>query len=1496
MASNLTSASTSWQTDWSKCCLCQTKKNESLTSPHTNPARRIEDGYSLLSRNIPQFHSINQMPIKIDPTRLDDGSGIEATLRKNQAQYHESCRLLFNNTKLQRAEKRSAPAGGGDESSSSSTSSKIPRRISGAKKIECFICEDEGDEDDLTEAMTMKLNKRVNKCAKILNDGKLLAKLSAGDVVAQELKYHGACLAGLYNRERAHLRAQELKSSGEMEKEEAYPIAFSELVTFIMETKAASEALDPPIFRLADLCVLYKQRLQQLGIDNPVVHSTRLKDQLLLHIPELEANHSGRGVLLAYKKDVGSILEQASKYGEAIHLAKAAGMIRRDMLQHKSQFNSTLYGGCPEETVPQSLLQFVCMIEHGADIKSQLQHGASKSDLAMAQLLEYNCFAKYKAGSEVHRHSKDRETPFAVHVGMSVFAKTRKRQLIDMLHDNGVSISYDRVLEISAQLGEAVVAQYVEDGVVCPPVLRKQVFTTSAVDNIDHNPTATTASTSFHGTSVSLFQHPSSGSPGQEREPVKLNADSRVKKVPELPEAFTNVKPAYMMKKPNPPAVPSPTLHSIQPYLKEEYNWLEEVSLTESVGDSLSITWASHHASQKRSQPFEVSITSLLPLIRDQAHSVATIKHAMEKVRDTVAFLNPGQTPVIAADQPLYTLAKQIQWQWPEYGEDKFVIMFGGLHIEMAALRSLGTILENSGWTSAIAEAGVASSGTAESFLTVSSVTRTRLAHQITACCLYKLMKEAYQDYSEESSGSTLTYEDWCDKRRHDSPQFQFWHMVLDMELVIFLLIRSFREGNFDLYRESLSELIPYFFSNNNVNYARWLPVHLRDMMSLEQRHPDVASEFHKGNFVVHKTRKDFSAMAIDQAHEQNNAVVKGDGGAVGLTEDQGALRRWMVAGPEVSRLVAAYEAMSGMKDATVSNKHHEQTLSAQTSFLQKVESLLTVLREMGNPFQDDSADLMVLDTKNIADAALAELVSTHHERGKEKFQTFMEAMQNEGECTFYHPIKKTKASFFKHEQAASSSKEKVLKDDCQLFSRLFISCQSRQCDLQEFFKHENQSIPASLSDSGRLRTCQKSQLTEILQGKVTLPDSDPVGDAIIIDGSALINSLPPRSSKTFDDYASEDILPRVESFGIKYKRVDIVFDVYKKSSLKSEARSKRGQAIRRRVTGTSKTPTNWRSFLRDDKNKTELFHFLADKMCEVKTTSTVVVTKGEDAISNKSKPLDALTPCCHEEADTRIFVHATDATLEGSKSLVIKANDTDVVVIAVSTLPSLQRLGLQNMWIAFGQGASARWIPVHEVVTAIGPEKTSGLLFFHAFTGCDVVSSFHGKGKKSAWQTWDVCQATSEAFAKLSSCPTEVSEDDMQQLEHFVTIMYDRSSAATGVDEARLDLFARKQRSYDAIPPTSAALKEHAKRAAYQAGIIWGQAMTTNPDLPSPADWGWVQKEETWQVVWTTLPPVAASCQELTKCSCKRGCNRRCKCSHSGLSCTALCSCVCQQ
>ena len=79
-----------------------------------------------------------------------------------------------------------------------------------------------------------------------------------------------------------------------------------------------------------------------------------------------------------------------------------------------------------------------------------------------------------------------------------------------------------------------------------------------------------------------------------------------------------------------------------------------------------------------------ISPTALLPLFLDSAHTVAMIRHSVDVVKNAVEHVNPGQTPVITLDQPLFALAKQIQWKWPEkYGEDKMVVMCGGLHIEM---------------------------------------------------------------------------------------------------------------------------------------------------------------------------------------------------------------------------------------------------------------------------------------------------------------------------------------------------------------------------------------------------------------------------------------------------------------------------------------------------------------------------------------------------------------------------------------------------------------------------------------------------------------------------------------------------------------------------------------------------------------------------------------------------------------------------------------------
>ena len=127
-------------------------------------------------------------------------------------------------------------------------------------------------------------------------------------------------------------------------------MALSELVTYIVETSLNS--VGPSAFRLADMGNLYQQRLDQLGVHSPTVNSTRLKEKLLAEIPELTAHKQGRDVLLAFQKDVGLALSQASEDSEALIMAKAAKILRRHILDHQSRFDETFHEGCIKEAIP----------------------------------------------------------------------------------------------------------------------------------------------------------------------------------------------------------------------------------------------------------------------------------------------------------------------------------------------------------------------------------------------------------------------------------------------------------------------------------------------------------------------------------------------------------------------------------------------------------------------------------------------------------------------------------------------------------------------------------------------------------------------------------------------------------------------------------------------------------------------------------------------------------------------------------------------------------------------------------------------------------------------------------------------------------------------------------------------------------------------------------------------------------------------------------------
>ena len=1083
-------------------------------------------------------------------------------------------------------------------------------------------------------------------------------------------------------------------------------------------------------------------------------------------------------------------------------------------------------------------------------------------------------------------------------------AKTRKRQIVDELFSRGLSVSYDRVMQLSTDLGNDAIQTYEKDGVVCPRSLCTGLFTTGNLDNIDHDPSSTSALSSFHGTAISLTQHCSTSNSGVARDHATEETDTkRAKSINTLPETYTTVNPAtYHNEKPLPlelegPLIPGDTLLSSD---TGQSTWLDKINrlLQESQEVPDDISWSAHFASLQ-DIPRPPAITGLLPLFHDNAHSLAMVKHGMDVIQKATQLVNPGQTPVIVMDQPLYAIGKKIQWSWPlHYGEERYVVMLGGLHIEMALLNVMGDWLNGSGWAAVMATANVTTEGRADALQKGSYTSRAQWAHQVTAAALYILQRRAYAAHQEAATPEdTLTFENWCQHMESAHPQFQYWSKVLKLELLFLQFLRSQREANFQMYVETLGKIIPWMFALNHIHYARWLTVHVIDMLRLQSRCPAVNKHFVEGNFVTQKSSHKFSTLAHDQVHEQQNAILKGDGGIIGITEDQSALKRWMVAGPEISRVLNEFESRYTHKSGE-DYRHHEQIHSVQKRFASNTKNVVEAIEEMGNPFLDDSSDLVALDTKLIMSETVVNNMQAAEQLGKTQYEAFVDERISGSSKPFYDPIQKNNLTLFKSgkmKTSQKSSKAAAMKSDVQLFSRLYISCQSRDGDLDSFFEHENHPWPPSLAENNTMRHASKADLMDCLEALAPRPVDAPEVDVTIIDGAALMYILDPKQSnkvvRTFGEFAQLIFLPYILTKLQSVIRLDVVWDVYKDGSLKSCTRELRGTGEPLRVAASTRLPQNWKTFLRVDSNKTGLFKFLASELasCHLPEGKLVLTTCQEKVLSNPDMDVHGLTPCTQDEADGRMLLHASHAYQQGQKRVLIQATDTDVVVLAIRTANILKDC---ELWVAFGHGKHFRYIAAHSIADELDDESCQGLLFLHAISGCDTVSAFCGIGKKTAWEVWRTSDVFKSLFSRLSLAPSTMCDADLVTLERFVVLLYQRTSPLLRVNEARKRLFAFGNRKLENIPPTRAALMQHAKRAAFQAGHVWGQSLVANVITPSPADWGWENVGGTWSPVWSSLGEASKVCRELVKCACKSNCTGRCKCYKSNLPCTQLCAC----
>ena len=306
----------------------------------------------------------------------------------------------------------------------------------------------------------------------------------------------------------------------------------------------------------------------------------------MAYFPDLQPHKEGRDVLLVFNKDVGPAMKKACEHDadtEAIHLARAANIVRTEIFKNKITFTGTFDSHCQERSVSNSLVALVSMILYGPNIQTQSNYSSPpQAVLSLSQLLAFNSFRCCKdSHSHNVRHSQERETPLPLYLGVLIHSKTRKKELVDALFELGLCISYDRVMSVSTSLGNNLCHHFEVEKAVCPPKLKGKLFTTAAIDNIDHNPSATTAQDSFHGTGISLFQHPRHGVSGVDRTTLAVLDDSYVttnRVLDKLPQSYTDVPPVTMIKKdPVVPKLEAPNKSNcllIPQAVKTEYRYI----------------------------------------------------------------------------------------------------------------------------------------------------------------------------------------------------------------------------------------------------------------------------------------------------------------------------------------------------------------------------------------------------------------------------------------------------------------------------------------------------------------------------------------------------------------------------------------------------------------------------------------------------------------------------------------------------------------------------------------------------------------------------------------------------------------------------------------------------------------------------------------------------------------------------------------------------------
>ena len=1117
------------------------------------------------------------------------------------------------------------------------------------------------------------------------------------------------------------------------------------------------------------------------------------------------------------------------------------------------------------------------------------------------------------------------------HIGLSctLHQATRSKDLVKLFHNAGHCLSYKETLQVDTALAESTLNSLDEEtGTVIPLNISSGPFLHFTADNIDILDETLDGKNTFHATQMAVWQR---GTP-QDVTLKELKPASRHTMT--VPDALLRCHHSKLKPGKCEPTYsnPRPALHSLLNNNSECVRQCKAADMAFTLlrqSNDLKVSWTAFNQQHSNENPEQTSV-GYLPIILSPAHEMDTLNTVVRRSMVIAKHFNQEHV-VITVDQALFCKLMELKWSVPEY-LDKLFPRLGGLHIAMNFMKVIGDHMDGSGLEEIWVESGILGPGTVKQVMCGKAYNKGLRCHKLSLQALWHILVPSLLTFCEEhdpkchkdievlmndKADNTVNLVSLLAEERFQiiltsfiksmsDVNSKFWWNYMEMVGMLLLFIRAQREGNWDLHLYSFKMMLPYFFRYDHVNYARWGVVYVDEMQRLPQA---LLDEFKRGNFVIKCSDQKFNQVDPDQGQEWINGTGKRCGGIVGITRTTSALTRWTLTYNLRSRIATDTREMYRLSQSR--QRLHKECGKSRMIRDNKDEFALLAVFTGFHVFRTETHQdrIMNIATKDVATTTIKDSLLQAYDLGKKQTEQFIEERfchqlpSGETKVSIHAPLHRNNATTFATLYTVKKvSKDKLtktlLKADRNVLQRLIIAYEAgRAVDLPTILKHELMPVPLSIAEmNGSLRSGNKAQLADILTDGICCPeeidDIDPVSSCLIIDGQAMIVALgKPPGAETFGDLADVFVRDVLKS-GYKFHRIEVIFDRYREESIKSatrERRCKTARPIRRLVEDrTVKLPSNWSNFMALSENKADLAQLLSEELISNAPGYKEVIVAGgfedgqEVKCSKATVDISCVTQlrCNHEEADTRLVLHALYSTNE---TVVVSSRDTDVLVLLVAHYPLAK---CKKLWMVSGTSGRHRYIPIDAVYNKLPPTSAPCLLTFHALTGCDTTSYFANHTKKSAWKIFnDNHQLLCDVGIG------ELTRETVISVEKFVCRVYNiRETDA--VDSARYLMFSKTKKT-EHIPPTSDALYFHLLRVHYQC-MVWKNAHIPTPILPEPTTMGWKREGRGLKPILMSKSPIPDSCLQMISCSCKKKCmTLNCKCVRSHMPCTSMCSCA---